>query len=54
MFKEMIMTIKVIKKRSKAVVKKITCDNCGAVLEYAPIDVKERNGTDIREIYGRP
>lgn len=28
------------------VVKRISCQNCGARLEYTPIDVKRRSGTD--------
>ena len=30
-----------------SVAKKVTCENCSAVLKYLPKDVKERHGTDI-------
>lgn len=30
-----------------SVIKQIICRSCGVTLEYAPIDIKERHGTDI-------
>lgn len=43
------MTIKVISKGkpAKEVVKRATCKNCGARMEYVPADVKRYDGTDI-------
>jgi hypothetical protein len=42
------MAVKVISaKPAKSVVKRITCKNCGARLEYAPNDVKECHGHDL-------
>lgn len=39
--------IRIISKEPhKSVVKEVICRNCGATLEYAPVDVKERSGRD--------
>lgn len=41
------MAVKIINdKPDKSVVKRIVCKNCGAKLEYLPVDVKSRHGTD--------
>ena len=33
-------------KPAKKVTKRVTCEHCGARLEYVPNDVKEYHGTD--------
>jgi hypothetical protein len=35
------------KKPAKSVAKRVTCEHCGARLEYVPNDVKEYHGKDI-------
>lgn len=41
------MVVRVIDvKPDPAVVKQVSCNGCGARLEYVPNDVKERHGTD--------
>lgn len=41
------MAIKVVRdKPDKSVIKRKVCNKCGVTLEYAPVDVKERHGTD--------
>ena len=41
------MAVKVVRTiPAREVVKKVTCGNCGATLEYVPNDVKRRDGTD--------
>lgn len=41
------MAVKVIRKgKLKPKPKQIGCKNCGAVLEYYPVDVKSVHGTD--------
>lgn len=41
------MSVKVIDKEpDPKVVKRVSCGNCGARLEYVPNDVKRRDGTD--------
>jgi hypothetical protein len=41
------MAIKIIKDGpDPSVVKEVVCDNCGATLEYAPIDVRHRDYVD--------
>lgn len=32
--------------RDEAVVKRVTCRECAAILEYTPSETKESNGTD--------
>lgn len=42
------MAVRVIKTEpDQSVVKRVVCKLCGATLEYVPLDVKERHGTDI-------
>lgn len=41
------MAVRIVdEKPDPSVVKQIVCTQCGAKLEYLPIDVKERHGTD--------
>lgn len=41
------MTVRIIDDTpDPEVVKRISCRNCGARLEYVPADVKRRDGTD--------
>lgn len=42
------MTVKIIKlKPAREIAKRVVCRECGATLEYIPIDVKSYHGTDM-------
>jgi hypothetical protein len=42
------MAVKIVNEEpDPAVVKRAVCRHCGVKVEYLPIDVKERRGTDI-------
>lgn len=46
-FTNFLMAVKIVDETPDPdVVKRISCRNCGARLEYVPADVKTRNGTD--------